>query len=73
VAATMPIKAGPKELQRVGCIGMIRHKKGGRSRLLAGRRFYAADFTPSPGDDPGPDGIASKPDAAPGKEEQGKG
>jgi hypothetical protein len=43
---TTPFKPGPKQLQRVDCISMIRRKKGGRSPLAGlvdGREAGAQD------------------------------
>ena len=44
-----------------------------RSRRHRPRDSRPGDPPADPGRDPGPDGVAFKPDAAPGKQEQGKG
>jgi hypothetical protein len=41
---TTPFKAGPKHLQRLGCIRMIRRKKGGRSRPFRSRDRRSASL-----------------------------
>jgi hypothetical protein len=43
------------------------------SRQMSIVDFRPRDPTPDPRDIPFPDGVASKPDAAPGTHEQGKG